>query len=194
MKLETLFATATLAAALCAPAAAATFEGAVTQGTTVVSDYAGNGLISFDIDFGNFSPASVEYRIDSADAPLPLDFNAVLRNYTGLGIAGYSITLSQGLFSFVGSVDRQFGGTSAVSLNGSTATVTFNTPEYLDVELGNALGTTPGAADWAIGGLNVGDRVTLTLTPLPVPEPGTYALLLAGLGGALLRVHRTRRA
>lgn len=194
MNMQSLFAAAALTAGLCAPVAAATFEGSTTQGATVVTDYAGVGLISFDIDFANFSAASVEYRIDAVDGGAPIDFNAVLRNYTGLGFAGYSITLSQGTFSFIGSVDRQFGGTSSVSLDGATATVSFDTPEYLDVELGNALGTTPAAADWTIGGLAVGDRVTLTLQPLPVPEPGSYALLLAGLAGVLLKARRARGA
>lgn len=186
-------ATAALAAGLTSPALAATFEGATTQGATVVTDYAGIGLISFDIDFANFLPATVAYRIDGADAGAAIDFNAILRNFSGGGFAGFTVSLSQGSFGTLGSVHRQFAGSASVTGGGQLATITFDTPEFLDVEIGNALGTTPNAMDWTITGLNVGDRISLTVTPVPVPEPATYALFAMGLGALLLRARRPRR-
>ena len=45
------FATCTTLAVASAPALAISFEGAITQGGTVVSNYANTGLIAFDIDF-----------------------------------------------------------------------------------------------------------------------------------------------
>jgi hypothetical protein len=189
-----LIATAALAAGLATPALAVTFEGALTQGSTVVTDFGATGLISFDIDFGNFQPAVVEYRIDGGDMPAPIDFSAVFRNLAGSGIAGFTIALDRGTFASVGSVTRLFAGAAQVVNGGAFATITFNTPEFLDVEIGNALGTTPGAANWTIGGLNVGDRVNLTVTPLPVPEPGVWVLMALGLGALALRRGRFERS
>jgi PEP-CTERM motif len=171
---------AALLLAATAPAQAISFEGAITQGGTTVADYASTGLVSFDIDFRSVDAASLEYRIDADDLSMPLAWNAILRNFTELGIEGYSVTLSRGGFTLVGSVTRQFGGSSTATADGGSALISFSTPEFLDVEIGNALGTTPAATDWTLGGLAAGDRLTLTVTP--VPEPGTWGLMAAGLG------------
>jgi len=165
-----------------AQAQAVTFEGSVTQGATVVADYAANGLISFDIDFASFAPATVTYRIDDGDlAAGTVSLNAILRNLVaGVGFDAYTVALGSGSFASAGSVTRQFGGSTQLSVAPQLATIGFTPAEYLDIELGNALGTTPGAQDWLLGGLAVGDRISLTVTP--VPEPGAVALMLAGLG------------
>jgi hypothetical protein len=175
---KTLFAAA-LAALLALPAQAVTFEGAVTQGTTTVVDYSGLRLVSFDVDFGNTAPAVLSFRIDADDVAggLPITLNAMLRNFTGLGVPAYAFTLSSGAFGTIGTVTRQFGGTTDIAVNGNTATFTFNTPEFLDVEVGNALGTTAGTIDWTLTGFQAGDRLDLSVSV--VPEPGTLALLLA---------------
>lgn len=173
------FAIAALAAACALPAQAVTFESALTQGATVVADYSGVGLISFDIDFANVQAVLLSYRIDESDLLQPLSLNAVLRNFTGSGIEGYTLGLDRGGFGVIGTVTRQFGGSTQVGVAGSTATFSFNTPEFLDVEVGNPLGTTLGAIDWTLTGLQAGDRLNLSVGV--VPEPGTYALMLAGL-------------
>jgi hypothetical protein len=173
---------AALAAICSAPAQAVTFEGSVSQGATVVTDYAGPSLVSFDIDFANFSSATLEFRIDDSDT-LPVSFNAVLRNYIGSGLAGYTLTLDRGSFGSVGTVTTQFGGTALVNAVGGTATVNFSAPEFLDTELGNAYGSTAGALNWTLAGLQAGDRLNITVTALPVPEPGVWALMLGGLAG-----------
>jgi hypothetical protein len=188
--IKQVLAAATLAAAATLPAHAVTFEGALTQGGTTVTDYSGVGLLSFDIDFANASPVQMEFRVDSSDLLQPIAFNAILRNFTGSGIDGYTLALDRGGFGVVGTVIRQFGGSTDIGVAGATATFSFNTPEFLDVEVGNALGTTPGAADWTLVGLQAGDRINLTVSV--VPEPGTVALWLAGLAGVGFVVRRRR--
>ena len=174
------FITLAALAAASAPALAISFEGAITQGGTVVSNYASTGLISFDIDFANTAPATLDYRVDADDLNMPLALNSLLRNLSGSGIDGYAIQLSAGSFAQTGSLTRQFGGSTVVTVLGGLATFSFSPPEYLDVEVGNALGTTPGALNWTLAGLQAGDRISLTVSA--VPEPGTHALWLAGLG------------
>jgi hypothetical protein len=177
MKLNHLLAAGLLAAT--APAFALTFQGAVTQGGTVAADFSTTGAVSFDIDFANFAPATLSYGIGAADLASPLSLDAILRNLSGSGFPGYVITLSKGVFDPVGTVVRQFGGSTSVSATGGSATLSFSSLEFLDVELGNALGTTPNTTDWRISGLSAGDTLAITVTA--VPEPGTYALLMSGL-------------
>lgn len=182
MSKKTLIAAA-LALAAALPAQALTFEGAVVQGATAVNDYSAIGLLSFDLDLANGAPAVLSWRIDDEDLLAPIAFNAVIRNLTGAGLQGLTLTLDRGAFASVGSVTRQFSGeTSSVTGSGATRTVTFASQEFLDVELGNPLGRT-GAQDWTLGqaGFQVGDRFSLTVSA--VPEPSQYALLLAGLAG-----------
>ena len=174
------------------PAWALSFEGATSQGATVVTPYVDTGLISFDIDFANAASVSLDLRIDEDDLLQPISLNAILRNFTGQGLSGYTLSLDKGSFNTIGSVTRQFGGASLVTLSGSqVAQVNFDSQEFLDVELGNALGTTPGAVNWTLTGLQAGDRINLTISV--VPEPQTLGLMLAGLGVLGTSLARRRR-
>lgn len=167
-------------AAACGPALALTFQSAQVQGDTVAADYSSTGLLSFDIDFSSSAAATLAYTVSADDLLAPLEFNAVLRNFTSAGITGFSLTLAPGTFAGIGSVTRQFvGGSTQVNAVGGSALLSFDSPQFLDVEIGDALGTTPGAGNWTLGGLQAGDVFSITVTP--VPEPGIYAMLLAGL-------------
>lgn len=186
---KTLIAAA-LALAAALPAQALSFEGALTQGATVAADYSSNGLLSFDLDLANGAPAVLTWRLDEDDLLAPIGLNAVIRNYTGVGLQGLTLTLDRGSFGSVGSVTRLFSGeASSVTGSGGTRTVTFSSEEFLDVELGNALGGA-GKTDWTLAqaGLQAGDRISLTVSA--VPEPEQYALLLAGLAAIGLAVRR----
>lgn len=190
-----LFATASVAlfalsALAAAPASAITLEGALTQGGTVVTDFSGTRLVSFDIDFANFAPAVLAFRVDAGDVGAPIALDAMLRNFAGAGFSGFNFTLDRGSFASVGSVTPQFGGIASTTASGGTATIRLSALEFLDVEIGDALGTTAGATDWTLGGLAAGDRFTLTVTA--VPEPGTTAMLLAGLAVLVFMASRRR--
>lgn len=182
MKTHHTFKLLALAGVLAASAPAAmalSYNGAQTQGTTAVADFSSTGLMSFDIDFATGAAATLQYTVSADDLSMPLNFNAMLRNFSGLGFGGYSLVLSKGSFTHAGSVTRQFSGTTLVTTAGGSATLNFNTPEHLDVEVGNALGTTPGTSNWQLGGLQAGDSFSISVSA--VPEPGTYAMWLAGL-------------
>ncbi|MBC7942130.1 MAG: hypothetical protein H7Z19_20630, partial [Chitinophagaceae bacterium] len=163
------------ALAISAPAQAATYLG--TNGTppVVVADYSSAGLISFDIDFLAATSATLRYGITAADLiGMGVTFNAVLRNLAGTGFSGYGFGLSSGAFEEVGTVTRQFGGSSSISFGGSQATVTFSPLEFLDVEIGDPLLAGGNRVDWSIDGLDAGAVLSITVTA--VPEPATYAL------------------
>lgn len=175
--LKTLIAAAALAAL--APAGAVTFVGASTQDGTVAADFSAMGLVSFDLDFRSLAPATLTYTVGADDLTMPLEWSAILRNLTGLGLDGYTVALSAGSFAQQGTVTRQFGGSTTVTVAGGQASLLFTPPEFLDIEVGNVVGT-PATVNWTFGGLSAGDTLAITVTP--VPEPGTWGLMAAGLG------------
>ncbi|RJP71186.1 MAG: PEP-CTERM sorting domain-containing protein [Comamonadaceae bacterium] len=180
MKKQLLSLAAALALAGLAPAHAADFNGVVGSSPATVVDYSTDGLISFDIDFPSLTSATLGYTISAADVLGGLSFNAVLRNLTGEGLDQYTFSLSSGLFGELGTVTRQFGGSSGIAFNGANATVSFSPLEFLDVEIGDPLAQGGGRVNWLLAGLNAGDTLNITVTA--VPEPETFALLLSGLG------------
>ena len=181
-----MLASATLATLACltAPAHAVSFEGSSSAGSSVVTDYSDIGKLSFDLDLLDTSPVVMSFRVGASDLALPIAFNAVVRNLIGMGLEQLSFTPSQSSFTSVGTVTRAFGGTTLASGAGTGRVgLVFNGPEFFDLELGNAYGTTPAATDWTLAqaGFQPGDRFTLTLAAA-VPEPQGHALMLAGLG------------
>ena len=175
--LETLALASTLVAGV--PAMALTFQSAQTHGGTSVANAAATGLLAFDIDFRNTAAAVLHYTVAAEDLAAPIGFNAVLRNLSGFAFDGFDITLSPGSFASAGSVTRSFGGSTQVTLAGGAARLAFDTPESFEIEIGDAFGSTPGATNWTLAGLQAGD--TLTVSVSAVPEPQTAAMWLAGL-------------
>ncbi len=177
--IQKFLASAALALA-CTQAPAAILLGTQTTGATTVADYSADGLISFDIDFADTKPVTLRYEIGAGDLGAPLSLEAILRNFTGLGLERLFIALEGSSFDQVGSVTRLFGGPSSVDAGERSALVRFGTPEYLDVELGDVYGST-GHQDWLLStaGLRAGDTLSIRFD---VPEPHSLALLLAALG------------
>jgi PEP-CTERM motif len=175
-----LLTAAALCAVLSAPAHAVTLVDYTGPAGTVVTDYSTDGLLSFDLDMASQLGTTMTFALSAADLSGPLAFNAVIRNFTGLGLDALSFSLNGTSFGSLGTVTRTFGGTATTSLDGTgqTAFVNFSSPEYLDVALGASTGVL-GQVDWSINttGLRAGDTLTITAA---VPEPATYALMLAG--------------
>lgn len=191
--MKKLIASLALCGLATAPAFAANFIGSTSAGNSVVADYSEAGLISFDLDLSDLAPVSLSYQITAEDLLSDLDFNAVLRNLTGAGLNEVRFSLSLASFQTLGTVTRSFDTsyTVASSLGGQQALVSFGSPEYLDVAIGNPLGTV-GAQNWVIdtGNLQVGDVLTVTAA---VPEPESYVMALLGLA-ALGAFARRRKA
>jgi hypothetical protein len=187
--MKKLFAACALLALASLPAQAVTFQNAVTTGATAVTDYSGSDLISFDIDLYNLAPVTLNYAIDTDDTGAPITFSSFVRNFTGAGLDELVFTLSLSRFDSVGSVTT-FNGNAVVALNGegNVATIQFPGTEYLDILVGNPT-MEPGRIDWSIDAsvLRSGDQLSITAA---VPEPQTYALLLAGLGLAFAAARR----
>lgn len=194
MKTKTIPSLLIAAAALLAGAqasAAALLSYSAPAGTTV-TDYSADGLLSFDLDLGSVSSVTMSFAIGTGDRLGPLSFNAIIRNLTGQGLESLRLTLSHGDFASVGSVTRSFGGSTTVTGQGeSSVLLEFSPAEFLDLELGNALGTTAGAADWTLDeAAQVFDRITINVSA-NVPEPGSYGLAALSLG--LLAWQRRRQ-
>lgn len=186
-----LFAALALCGLASAPTVAATLVGSQLSGGSVLADYSADGLIAFDLDLANLAPVTLSYQINAGDLG-GLDFNAVIRNLAGVGLNSISFSLNGASFQSLGTVTRSFDPSVVVtgSSTGQQAWINFGSPEYLDVSIGNPLDL-PGAVNWALnpGSFNAGDVITLTVA---VPEPESYALMLAGLSVAALAVRRRR--
>ncbi|MGG6548647.1 UNVERIFIED_CONTAM: hypothetical protein NY100_24875, partial [Prevotella sp. 15_C9] len=86
--------------------------------------YSAIGLLSFDLDLANGAPAVLSWRLDDEDLAAPIVFNALIRNLTGAGLQGLTLTLDRGGFASVGSVTRPFSGeASSVTGSGGMRTV-----------------------------------------------------------------------
>ncbi len=191
--MKKLLATAALALAAHLPASAALLVGQATTGASLATDFSTDGLIAFDLDLHDAQPVRLDFQLGAADVGGLLDLNAVLRNLTGAGIERLLVSLSIGSFDHAGSVTRPFsGGGTTVAVSGGTASLGFDSAEYLDVFIGNPFGDA-GLSDWRIDtrGLAVGDVLAISIA---VPEPGAVALVLSALLAlGAVRARRGRR-
>ncbi len=149
----------------------ATFSGVVTGSGTSIND-----LFTFTLDSGNTSSG---YSVVN----IPLSFTGGEWN-TALA----TLTLSSNADGIVGNGDDQMLA-SAIWNQGSNSNDSLSL-SYDSAITGPAYITITGVTDGGNGGIYSG-----AIAAAPVPEPETYAMLLAGLGlmGAVVRRRSNRK-
>lgn len=128
------------------------------------------------ITISNIVPAGVfqdVYSFSIVD-PGTLSGNAVAVNFGGYNILGLTVTLQDSSFALIGS--------DATPADGFT---------FSGLAAGNYALNVLGFATGTGGGFYAGGFVTETA---PIPEPETYAMLLAGLGMIGFMIRRRRSA
>lgn len=159
-----------------------------------VEDFSGAGALSFTLGLENLTPVSLTYVVGGADGA-QLTFDALIDNFLRTPMQSVVFSLDKGAsFGTLGTAHAPFSTASVTRLGANAARVAFGgNGEGYGVEVGDVFGTTAGAADWMIhlNGLQAGQSFTMTITTA-VPEPGTYALVVAGLAVAGVAARRRR--
>lgn len=199
--LASLLSTAALgmAAVLAAPSVhaveyvGASFATSAT-GNAVVS-YGSGDAQSFDIDFGAITRVTLAF-VTFRDEELPsMSFSALINNFSGYNFDGLTVRLTGGaVFQLPqGSVTPTFGTLAGTVVTPTQVAMSFSSGEPYALSFGNPLAEV-GASDWMIDFSAVESGATFGLSVTAVPEPGTYAMLLAGLGliGTMVRRRQPR--
>ncbi len=193
------FLLAVAAAISAAPAAAVQVVGIATPGGNVAGVFAaGPGVLQIDVALNAFAPVTFDLEIEAGDAN-GIGFDAVVDVFTGvtlganLGYLGVSL-VGGPTFATVGDVTAFFSTADVTVAPGQNAVGIRFLPEGegFGLELGSPAGT---GVDFLIapGLLAAGDRFQLVLNPGAVPEPGTWAMLIAGFGLVGLAMRRRAR-
>lgn len=197
--LASLFSTAalTLAAVLSAPSVhAVEYLGAgfaaSHSGNAVVS-FGSGAAQSFDIDFGAITRVTLAFVTFRDEAAPTMSFSALINNQSGYNFDGLNVRLTGGAVfqSPSGSVTPTFGTLAGTVVTPAQVVMSLSVGEPYALSFGNPLGEV-GASDWMIDFSAVESGATFGLSVTAVPEPGTYAMLLAGLGliGTMVRRRR----
>jgi len=176
------------------PSHALTVSSSNDNGNIVNTAFVGGLQAGVDFGFFNTLGASVTFLLEQGDVDAgSVLFSSIISALpAGAVLDQVTLSLDAGTsFFVVGGATTLDGGAPSVSVFGNGVLLSL-APASSEIYLGNSLGL--GATNWTIqlGSLGVGGKFTLTVTP--VPEPETYALMLAGLGlvGTIVRRRRAR--
>lgn len=200
MRFSTLFGgVAVLAAVFATPASAVIISGStVSGGNAIDAIELSSSQISLDFGIAAFTPITVNFGVQSGDVAT-YNFDSAIDIFTGVGapasgVASLVLALTNGATFNLGNVTPSFS-TASTSLNaaGNAVTINFSPEENFRVELGS-LDSLLG--DFGINRNNVfaGQNFALTIGAAPVPEPATWAMMIAGFGLVGSGLRRSRGA
>ncbi|KFI07065.1 PEP-CTERM sorting domain-containing protein [Massilia sp. BSC265] len=188
MKLSKLFGFVAALSLSCAAKAVVLTD---STGSNTVTDYSETGKLSFDLGLQNLNPTTMHFALEAGDLQGPLNFSALVLNFTGLDVHRFTFSLQGIRFAATGSVTPVFTTVRALTASDTAAVIDFSTPLHTEFQFGDALGYA-GQTDWLLdtSGLQAGDSFSITAT---VPEPSSAALVLPMLCMGLLAAARRRK-
>jgi hypothetical protein len=192
-----LLAATLLASACVGPASAASLVEFDARGNDLDTTGTRATLLAATVGFRNGAAVDLTLEVDADDVGGWIAFDAILSDAGAGPFSALDVWLDRGTFALVGDVTAQFGMIASVGGSDTAQRIRFDPAEPFGVDLGNPF-SQAGPQSWLVGfdGLVAGDRVTLSLQAVPVPEPSSALLTLSGfavLGAALRRRRRTHR-
>ena len=169
-----------------------------------VDDFSSAGFAEIQVNFDTTASLMVEFCPESAADNAPLEFNAIIKNETFVDSwSGLDLQLSgSATFTMLPANGIATAPSQTVTLPGTptpSVSLVFSPPIMDQDEIGLGDTIVGGTTNWEIGGFpnfDPGDpnasKFTLTITPIPVPEPGSLSLLaFAGIMTLGRRLRRT---
>ncbi len=193
--LKSLLAAAALVV-LSGPAAAVTVTGTTVSGGNAVTVLTqGPGLLEADIALRAFSPITLDLAAKTGETGF--EFNSLVDVFTGVelgqNLGKLTLSLRGATFATPGTIVGSFS-LADWSLNGAADRLTIRfkpAGEGLSVLLGDVDG--PGE-NFAIDFAKAGGTASLVITSAGVPEPASWALMIAGFGLVGAAARRRNRA
>jgi hypothetical protein len=171
---------ALLVSALAAPARAVLLDLDASDlgGNALDFEVLDGGVLAIDPDFVNATPMRIVLVPEAGD-PTVLAWNALVDNLTGELWVAFSIEATHATVG-AGSVAANASGVAGVdALPGAGLRIRFQLPgEPAGFDLGAPFGA---GSDWTLEHHGA-FPFELLLSPIPVPEPASLALLVSGVG------------